>query len=66
MPPPDAEPSWALARFLRETMEKLDPTGSGDWDDLPFSEREFYREVILDVIEARNLIEQAWKSHNCL
>lgn len=60
----ESAPDWELARFLRNTMEKLDPTGSGDWDTLPYAEREFYRDVILDVCEARSLIERVWMSHN--
>jgi len=59
-----AIPVWELAQFLRNTEEKLDPTGSGEWDDLPFEEREFYRDVILDLLEARDLIERAWRSNS--
>jgi hypothetical protein len=43
-------------------MEKLDPTGSGDWERLPDGEQEFYRDVILEVLEAPDLIERALKS----
>jgi hypothetical protein len=44
-----------LARFLFETMERLDPSEdfATDWCDLPEKDRELYRLCILAIIKGR-------------
>jgi hypothetical protein len=46
LPPENAREQ--LARILREKMEHLDPTFSGElvWEDLPDRDREFYRHCV--------------------
>ena len=52
---------WELARLMRDTLERFDPTGSPDWDELDDSDREFYADVVAVLLDAKLLIHEAWK-----
>lgn len=50
-----------LAKRLHFMSEKLDPTEDPDWDEMTERRRRFWRLLVEDLLDCRELIEQAWR-----
>ena len=55
------EAAMRLAQRFRDMMEYLDPTGSGEWGELSRADQEFYRDVVLAVLDDEELVLSALK-----
>ena len=49
----------SLASCLYLKMERLDPTGSGSWENLPSHQKEFYRRSIEEILLEKELLNLA-------
>ena len=53
------EAVWFLARLMRDTMERFDPTGSPPWEELSAEDRAFYFDVMKAVLDAKSAVRAA-------